>query len=168
MTTQRRLSQEGKILLTNVIPQLKKLGPGASVLITDTPLRLAKIRRHLYNYFSGTGEKFYYRTIAESSTTLRVICKDLTPASAASELSFVENYFIDQLSTCETYKEAQEKISKAHVLGELSDKQAMEAIEEYERQMGKLSSEKNVETEEEIKLQDLSDPFVLVNPELIR
>jgi len=165
MSTQRQLSKEGKLLLTNVIPQLEKLKAGGSILITDSPSRLPRIRRHLYNYFEGIGAKLYYRTIAESPTTLRVICKDLTPASATSELSFVENFFIDQLSACETHAEAQKVVSQAYALGKLDDKQAIEAIEEYERQTEHKEEIKPAKLGEELKT-DLDDAFVLVNPTL--
>jgi len=165
MSTQRQLSKEGRLLLTNVIPQLEKLKAGGSILITDSPSRLPRVRRHLYNYFEGIGAKLYYRTIAESPTTLRVICKDLTPTSATSELSFVETFFIDQLSTCETHAEAQKVVSQAYALGKLDDRQAIEAIEEYERQMGvKEETKKASLLSEEPKTPDLDDPFVLVNP----
>ena len=138
----RRLSEAGKTILANIIPALKTLKAGKTLLVQDaSPARIDQVRSHLYTYFSETSQKRYFRTVRESATTLRIICQDLTPPLKLTfDYSPVEIFVIDNLLSCETLDEATAITGSALTAGEISDEDFLAILEEWERKIGGRAS----------------------------
>lgn len=134
----RRLSQAGKVILTNVIPALKTLKAGQTLLIEDlSPARIDQVRSHLYTYFSETSQKRYFRTVRESAKTLRIICQDLTPPLGITfDYSLVEAFVIDNLLSCKNLDEATTITRSALTAGEITDEDFLLILTEWEKKVG--------------------------------
>lgn len=137
----RRLSQVGKAILVNVIPALKTLKAGQTLLIEDpSPARIDQVRSHLYTYFSETSQKRYFRTVRESAKTLRIICQDLTPPlGLIFDYSLVEAFVIDNLLRCENLDEATTIARSALTAGEITDEDFLLILAEWEKKVGSRS-----------------------------
>jgi len=150
----RRLSSTGKILLGNIIPALKNLKAGDTLLIRDSsPHRVKQIRSHLYTHFSETGQTRYFKTVRESANTLRIICRDLTLSVITAELNPVETFVRDNLLECETFNDAQLIAHKAYTEGTLTDEELLSVMEEWETKIGGVTFTKIQEPSTSI------DPF---------
>lgn len=144
----RRLSQTGKILLSEIIPALKALQAGKTLLIEDSsPARIDQIRSHLYTYFSESSQKRYFRTIRETATKLRIICQDLTKSTLTVDFSPIETFVIDNLLSCETLDEAVAITRAAFTAREITDSEFLLIIDEWEARV----SLNNVVDAEELK-----------------
>jgi len=137
----RRLSPTGKLILAEIIPALRGLRAGKSLLIqNDSPQMIDQVRSHLYTYFSETASKAYYRTVRESATALRIICQDFTASKLTVEFSPVETFVIDNLLECETLDEASSIARAALTAGEITDVELVAILEEWERKIGEAGS----------------------------
>jgi len=133
----RRLSPTGKLILAEIIPALRSLRAGKSLLIqNDSPQMIDQVRSHLYTYFSETASKAYYRTVRESATALRIICQDLTSSKLTLEFSPVETFVIDNLLSCSSFDEASAIAQVALTAGEITDAEMLDILEEWERKIG--------------------------------
>lgn len=129
----RRLSPTGKILLSEIIPALKDLKAGKTLLITNpSPAQIDQVRSHLYTYFSESSQKPYFRTIRESATSLRIICQNLTPSTLTVDFSPTETFVIENLLSCETFDEASAIARSAFTAGEISDVELLAIMKEWE------------------------------------
>ena len=158
----RRLSPTGKILLAEIIPALKSLKAGKTLLIEDfLPARIDQIRSHLYTYFSESSQKSYFRTVRESATRLRVICQDLTKSTLTVDFSPIETFVMDNLLSCETFDEASAIARSALTAGEISDTELLAIMKEWEDQCSlPLPSPSNKQGKNEInEIKSSSDPF---------
>jgi hypothetical protein len=130
----RRLSPTGKILLANIIPALKSLRAGKTLLVENPSP--TQIDQHLYTYLSETSQKPYFRTIRESATSLRIICQNLTPSSLITDFSPIETFVIDNLLECENLDEASAIARSALTAGEISDTEFLAILKEWETRCG--------------------------------
>jgi len=133
----RRLSQAGQSVLANIIPALEALRPGSAFTITDTPERITSIRSYLYTHLTSSGQKLYFRVTRESASTLRVLCRDLTPAAKPLlAFSLVETFVLDNLLSASSLDEASAIAQVALSSNQISDQDFVEIIEEWERKVG--------------------------------
>lgn len=79
-----KLSNEGQALLSQILPRLEALVEGESILITDTPTRLLRIRSQLYRHTLLSGLQGRYKLTFELPTQLRLLRRDLAPATQLS------------------------------------------------------------------------------------
>lgn len=142
----RRLSPTGKILLSRIIPALKALAAGKTLLIQDTPDRIDQVRSHLYTYLSETSQKSYFRTVRESATSLRIICQDLTLPSLTVDFSPIETFVLENLLACENLDEASAIARSALTAGEITEEELLLIIEEWESWVGQASHSRGTTT----------------------